>query len=58
MGRAEIGAVMSESTGNDGGAPVGTDPCGCGNGQVVVFSSNAPQGTTENCGRCGGTGRQ
>lgn len=49
---------MSKPAGNDGNAPVGTAPCGCGNGQVVVFSSAAPKGTTENCGRCGGTGWQ
>jgi DnaJ-class molecular chaperone len=34
-------------------------PCtGCnGTGQVKVSSGYAPAGTTENCGRCGGTGR-
>ncbi len=37
-----------------------THPCtGCnGTGQVPVYSRQAPAGTTENCGRCGGTGRE
>lgn len=37
-----------------------THPCtGCnGTGQIKVSDRYAPPGTTENCGRCGGTGRE
>jgi DnaJ-class molecular chaperone len=45
---------------SNGSAPIGRHPCAAcdGTGQVKVRSGLAPQGTTENCGPCGGTGER
>lgn len=54
MGRTGRGAVMGRENSS------GDRPCGgCqGTGQIPVRNPQAPPGTTENCGRCGGTGRE